>query len=257
MEDLRFGTVVRMARVKRRWRQDDLASRAGVSRATVWRVERGRLDELTVAAIRKICAELEIRVALEPRSRGADLDRAINARHSALHEAVARAIRRDFPDWVLAPEVSFSIWGERGVIDLLLWHPGRRALLIIEFKTEIVDTGNLLETMDRRRRLAVAIANDRGWEPATISTWVIVAESRTNERRLRQHRTILRSAFPAAGRQIRAWLRDPVGSIAGLSLWPSPAATPFAPITRVRVPRTGQAGVASAPDSDRRPPPER
>jgi hypothetical protein len=157
-----------------------------------------------------------------------------NARHSALHVSVARALARDFPDWEMAHEVSFSIWGERGVIDLLLWHPGRRALLIIELKTEIVDTGELLSTMDRRRRLAPEIAKERGWKPLTVSTWVVVAPSRTNERRVAEHRAVLRSAYPADGRQIRRWLRNPVGSIAALSPWREPSVVAAAPTMRVR-----------------------
>jgi transcriptional regulator with XRE-family HTH domain len=234
MEDLRFGTTIRVARVRRRWRQEDLAVRAGLSRATIWRAEGGHIEELTLALIRRICEPLEIRVELQPRSRGADLDRMVNARHSALHESVARALARDFPDWEMAHEVSFSLWGERGVIDLLLWHPGRRALLIIELKTEIVDTGDLLSTMDRRRRLAGEIVKKRGWDPLTISAWIIVAPSRTNERRIAEHRSVLRSAYPADGRQMRRWLRNPVASISALSAWWEPSVMPTAPTRRVR-----------------------
>ena len=236
MEDLRFGTTIRMARIKRRWRQVDLSAKAHVSRATIWRAERGHVGELSVAVIRRICEPLEIRVELQPRSRGADLDRLVNAHHGALHESVARALARDFPEWEMAHEVSFSLWGERGIIDLLLWHPGRRALLIIELKTEIVDTGELLGTMDRRRRLAREIVKERGWDPLSVSTWVVLAPSRTNERRVAQHRSVLRSAFPSDGRRIRRWLRDPVGSIAALSPWWEPSAVPSAPTRRVRRP---------------------
>lgn len=234
MEDLRFGTTIRVARVKRRWRQQDLCDKAGVSRATLWRAERGHVEEMTLGAIRRICEPLEIRVELQPRGRGADLDRMVNARHSTLHESVARALARDFPLWVMGHEVSFSIWGERGVIDLLLWHPGRRALLIIELKTEIVDTGDLLSTMDRRRRLAREIAAERGWDPLTVSSWIVVSPSRTNERRIAEHRSVLRSAYPADSRQVRRWLRDPVSTIAALSIWSEPASAPSAPIRRVR-----------------------
>jgi transcriptional regulator with XRE-family HTH domain len=236
MEDLRFGAVVRAARMTRRWRQRDVAARAGVSQATVWRVERGRIDEMTVSTVRRVCKALEIRIELQPRGRGADLDRMVNARHSALHESVARALARAFPRWEMAHEVSFSIWGERGVIDLLLWHPGRRALLIIEFKTELVDTGELLGTMDRRRRLAPEIVAERGWEPLTVSTWVIVARSRTNERRLSSFRTVLRSAFPLEGRRMLRWLREPAGVVAGLSLWALTEGESVAPVQRVRRP---------------------
>jgi transcriptional regulator with XRE-family HTH domain len=240
VEDLRFGAAIRVARQKRRWRQSDLAVKAGVSRATVWRAERGRIAEMTLISIRRICEPLEIRVELVPRGRGADLDRMLSARHSALHELVARALARNFPAWVMAPEVSFSIWGERGVIDLLLWHPGRRALLIIEFKTELVDVGELLGTMDRRRRLAFEIAKERGWQPRTVSTWIILAESRTNQRRLAAHRTVLRNAYPADGRQIRRWLADPAGAIAALSLWPEQVGRATEPVRRVR--RTASVG---------------
>jgi transcriptional regulator with XRE-family HTH domain len=236
MEDLRFGAVVRAARMTRRWRQRDVAARAGVSQATVWRVERGRIDEMTVSTVRRVCKALEIRIELQPRGRGADLDLMVNARHSALHESVARALARAFPRWEMAHEVSFSIWGERGVIDLLLWHPGRRALLIIEFKTELVDTGELLGTMDRRRRLAPEIVAERGWEPLTVSTWVIVARSRTNERRLSSFRTVLRSAFPLEGRRMLRWLREPAGVVAGLSLWALTEGESVAPVQRVRRP---------------------
>jgi transcriptional regulator with XRE-family HTH domain len=234
VEDLRFGAAIRVARQKRGWRQSDLAIRAGVSRATVWRAERGRIAEMTLNSIRQICEPLEIRVELLPRGRGADVDRMLSARHSALHESVVRSLARDFSDWVIVPEVSFSIWGERGVIDLLLWHPGRRALLIIELKTELVDVGELLGTMDRRRRLAFAIAEERGWHPTSVSSWVILADSRTNQRRAAAHQAMLRNAFPADGRRMRRWLADPVGPIAALSMWSTPAGRSTAPTKRVR-----------------------
>ena len=50
------------------------------------------------------------------------------------------------PAWVVRPEVSFSIYGERGVIDVLAWHPARRAILVIELKTELVDINELMGT---------------------------------------------------------------------------------------------------------------
>jgi transcriptional regulator with XRE-family HTH domain len=234
MDDARFGATIRAARSRRGWRQTDLAAKAGVSQTTVWRVERGLIPEMTLGVLRQVAGALEIRLELMPRGRGAQLDRLLSARHSALHEAVAKALAHDFPEWQQASEVSFSIWGERGVIDLLLWHPGTRALLIIEFKTELVDIGDLLSTMDRRRRLAAEIVKDRRWYPRTVSTWVVVASSRTNARRFAEHRTVLRTAFPAGGRQVLRWLRDPVESIDGLSMRNEPAGRRTTPVSRVR-----------------------
>jgi transcriptional regulator with XRE-family HTH domain len=219
MEDQRVGAVFRAVRIKRRWRQVDVAAAAKLSRGSVSRVERGHFDTLSLRTIRIIAAALDIRLDLLPRRRGGDLDRMLNARHSALHERVARMFRGELPDWVLVPEVSFSVWGERGVIDLLAWHPDRRALLVTELKTDIADANELVGTMDRKRRLAAAVARERGWDPATVSVWVIVSASRTNRRRLAAHSAMFRAAFPADGRSIGAWLRRPVRPIAAMSTW--------------------------------------
>jgi hypothetical protein len=115
--------------------------------------------------------------------------------------------------------VSFSIWGERGVIDILAWHPHSRSLLIIELKTELADPQELVATMGRRVRLGEEIARGLGWHPASVSAWVIIVESSTNRRRAARHGRLLRTAFPAEGHAIRRWLRTPDGSISALSFW--------------------------------------
>jgi transcriptional regulator with XRE-family HTH domain len=243
MDDLRLGSIIRTARMRKGWRQEDLAKAVHVSRATVSRVERGHFGTLPLDTTRAICAALDIRLDLQPRWRGGDLDRMLSLRHSTLHESVTRAIATSFPDWLVAPEVSFSIYGERGVIDLLLWHPGRRALLVIELKTDIVDVGEMLGTLDKKRRLAWKIAEERGWSPSTVSAWIVVAGSRTNERRISEFRAMLRSAYPTGGRQMRAWLKDPVDSVAGLSMWPVAEGNgrEIAPRRRVRTARPSPA----------------
>jgi hypothetical protein len=212
-----------------------------VARAQIGRIEHGHSDSIRLGTLRQVCAALEIRVDLVPRWRGGDLDRMISNRHALLAESVVQALRRDSPDWQVFPEVSFSIWGERGVIDLLAWHPGRRALLIIELKTELVDVGETLGTMDRKQRLARQVAAERGWDTATVSGWIILAAGRTNERRLAAFRSTLRAAYPADARQMRTWLKDPHGSIAALSMWHEASrhagrsgATTLAPRVRVR-----------------------
>lgn len=227
VSDQRLGSAIRLVRIRRRWRQADLAVRAGVSQATVSRVERGHLDSLSLRAVRSVASALDIRVDVHGRWRAGDLDRLLNAGHSALHESVARAFR-GLPGWVTAPEVSFAVFGERGVIDILGWHAGRRALLVIELKTDISDVNELLGTAGRKRRLAVEAAAGLGWVQAggrgsrpTVSLWVIVTPERTNRRRLEAHAAMVRSALPGTGRTMRAWLRDPLGPVAALSFWPS------------------------------------
>ncbi len=237
MDVVRFGAVCRALRIKRRWRQADLAARARVSTSTISRLERGRLVELDVRSVLAIADSLGARVDFVIRWQGGELDRLLNARHSALHESVARWFAT-LPEWELAPEVSFAVYGERGVIDILAWHARSQTLLVIELKTEIVDVNDLMGSVDRKRRLARVIARDRGWLAKTVATWVIVGESKTNRRRVQAHSSTLRAAFPLDGRSIRGWMKSPTGAIASLSLWPNSsvanAKSGLATVKRVR-----------------------
>lgn len=110
--------------------------------------------------------------------------------------------------------------------------------MVIELKTDLADMNELVGTFDRKRRLARKVAMDRGWDPVTVSAWLIVVGSRTNRRRVAAHEAMLRAALPDDGRAILRWLRDPVRPIDGLSFWTgSPAETGrprSRPVRRVR-----------------------
>jgi hypothetical protein len=140
--------------------------------------------------------------------------------------------------WHLAPEVSFSIYGERGIIDILACHEPSGVLLVIELKTEIVDVNELVGTLDRKRRLAPGIAAERGWPVRSVSRWVIVSRDSTNLRRIAAHRALLHAAFPDDGRVMRAWVRDPRGPVSALSTWSdaTPGSTRPTRSKRVRPP---------------------
>jgi transcriptional regulator with XRE-family HTH domain len=218
--DPQLGRSVRAVRIRRRWRQADLAAAAGVSQQTVSRIEAGRLEGVTLGVLRRVLAALGMRLAIAARWEGAELDRLLGARHSAMHEEMARLFET-LPDWIEAPEASFAIYGERGVIDILAWHAPTRSLLVIELKTELVDLQETVGTLDRKVRLAARVAAERGWNPATVSSWLVVAEGSTNRRRVAAHRAMLRAAFPGDGRSIQAWLRAPAGRVAALSFLPA------------------------------------
>jgi transcriptional regulator with XRE-family HTH domain len=217
--DERLGSTIRLLRRRKGWRQADLARAAGSSKTAVGRMERGLVGSSSVDHIRQVAAALDVRVDLVPRWRGGELERLLNRRHSAMHEAVARWIRA-LPGWLIVPEASFSIFGERGIIDILAWHAAAEALAIVELKTAIVDVQELIGTMDRRRRLARRIAAERGWQPRSVSAVVLVEDGRTNRRRLIEHRTVLRAAFPSDGRRLAGWLRNPRRAVAVLAIWP-------------------------------------
>jgi transcriptional regulator with XRE-family HTH domain len=220
MNDHRVGTSLRAIRHRKKLRQVDVAARAGTSATMVARVERGSLANIPVGSVRRVAEALDARLDLVVRWHGGDFDRLINARHAGMHEAMAREFRA-FPGWMAEPEVSFSVYGERGVIDILAWHPATRQLLVIELKTELVDINELLATLDRKRRLARGVAFDRGWDPLAISSWVVIAEGRTNRRAVANHAAALRAKLPADGRSMRAWLRKPAGRVDALSFLPS------------------------------------
>ena len=224
MDDVRLGSVVRNIRIRQRWRQSDLATRAGMPRAAISLVERGHAGSLPLDRLRKLCAALGVGLDVHPRWRGGDLERLLNARHAAMAEAIAASFAH-MPEWVIRPEVSFSIYGERGVIDFVAWHALTRSLLLIALKTELVDIGDLRSTTDRRRRLGRPIGRESGWDPRSVGVWVVLPNLSTNLRRIREHATVLRSAFPANDRALRAWLREPRGSIAALTVTTLPPAS--------------------------------
>jgi len=240
MDDRRLGAALRALRTRHGWRQVDLAAKARVAHATVSRLERGGAGAIDVDRLRAVAKALGIGIDLVPRWDGGDLTRLLDASHAALQEAVALMLRST-PGWIFAPEVSFSIFGERGTIDILAWHEQSGALLVIELKSRLVDLQDLLGSVDRKVRLAEQVARDLGWHARSTSAWVILVESTTNRRRVEDHAAVLRSAFPLDGTAMRRWLRQPREAVRGLSFLPLGRGTsstrPSGKARRVRQPR--------------------
>jgi transcriptional regulator with XRE-family HTH domain len=218
MDDQRVGVVFRAVRMRRRLRQADVAMIAGVAHSTISRIEHGHLDTLSLRALRAVARVLEIRLELAPWSRRGDLIRFATADHAQLVESVIAELRR--LGWDARAEVSFNNFGERGFIDVLAWHGSTRTLLVIEVKTELVDVGEVVGILDRKVRVAAAVAPGMGWVPSSTSSALIVQDGRTNRRRIAAHAATFRSSFPADGRTFRSHLRRPVGSVAAVAFWP-------------------------------------
>ena len=226
MDDQRVGSALRTIRLRRRLRQVDLARAAGVSTTTISRLERGHLGGFTLETIRAVAKALDIRVDLAPRWRAGDLDRLLNARHSQLHELVAKSFRA-LPAWVAEPEVSFAIRGERGVIDILAWHPGspdapRHRAQDGHRRHQRACRDRWIESAGSPSRLRSSEAGSRVVaRRLDVSIWIIVADGHTNRRRVQVHGSMLRAAFPSDGRSMEGWLRDPARPIRALSFWPN------------------------------------
>ncbi len=219
MDDQRIGASLRALRVRRRLRQADASAAAGIPRRVAILIETGRLDGVRFGDIRRYARALGARFDGSVLWQGADLDRMVNRGHARLHEAMATWLGI-VGGWLAVPEVSFAYRGDRGVIDIVAWHAASRTMLVIELKTRIVDVNDLMATMDVRGRVARRIAEERGWDPAAIGLWVVVAPARTNGRILAEHATVLRAKFPGDGRTMRRWLSKPSGNVAALSFMP-------------------------------------
>ena len=169
MDDLRFGRAVRTVRVRRGWRQQDLADRAGVSRAVVSRIERGLADDMPSGH-----DPPGVRAARDSR-RGARPEGGARSSTGWSTSATVSCTKRSRRS--LGGAVPGLGHGPRGLVQHLgrarRDRPGPVAsgygarCSIIELKTEMVDLGELLATADRRTRLARDIVRDRGWDPAT------------------------------------------------------------------------------------------
>jgi transcriptional regulator with XRE-family HTH domain len=220
MDFVRIGRTVRAIRLRARLRQVDVAARARVSATVVSRIEHGRLDDVSIPALIRVAEALEIRLDLVARWRGGELDRILSAGHSAFGESVVALLAEH--GWEVRPEVSFSRYGERGIIDLLGWHASSSTVLVVELKTEIVDVGETLGTFDRKRRLAWRVATDLGWRPATVGAGLLITDTRTNRRRVVAHERIFRAALPDDTRAFRRWLSQPLQPLAALAFLPDP-----------------------------------
>jgi len=203
-----MGRKIRAIRHRRRWRQQDLADRAGTSQDMVSRLERGRVAAMAVGSVREIAQALDAEVVLVVRWRGGELDRLMDEAHATL---VGRAVEMlQSLGWETRSEVSFSVYGERGSIDVLAWHAPTRTLLVVEVKSELISVEETLRVHDAKLRLAPRIAAERfGWHATATARLLVLPDLSTARRRVARHRAVLAGAYPLRGHVIRAWLLAP------------------------------------------------
>jgi hypothetical protein len=190
-----------------------------VSQGTVSLVERGRLDALALRQLRKVLAKLDAEVVVLVRWRDGEIDRLLDARHAALGGLMVERLQS--MGWMVIPEVSYSIFGERGSIDLLAWHPPTRTLLVVELKSELGSLEETLRRHDAKVRLAPKVANKRfGWVATTVGRILVFPEHRTIRRQVERHDLLLRRIYPLRSVAMRRWLAAPLGPAAGLMFLP-------------------------------------
>jgi transcriptional regulator with XRE-family HTH domain len=214
MDGLRFGRQFRALRVRLERRQSDVSGDSGLSRSLIAAIDRGQLEGVTVGSLVRAAQALGADVDLRLRWRGEQLDRLLDEAHSALVDAMVARLAR--LGWVVDVEVSFSIWGERGSIDVLAFHPAFGSLLVIEVKSVVADTQATLHGLDRKARLAREIAGKRPWQIRHVSRLLVVGASATSRRRIARLGDTYDVALPARGTTVRHWLARPTEPLAGL-----------------------------------------
>lgn len=181
-----IGRLLRMVRIRRDWRQSDVASRTGMSASVIARHERGMINSLAV--LDRHAAALDLRLDLRLLGRTGQLVRLADEEHAAIVEALAEWLRRS--GFQVEAEASFSEWGERGRIDLLAYDPRTRTVVIVEVKTLLLDLQELLGSLNVRERLVSTIARRRGWTVDHRIAVLAVAGTAANRKIVRAHATL-------------------------------------------------------------------
>ncbi|HJP72098.1 MAG TPA: hypothetical protein VJ975_10295 [Candidatus Limnocylindria bacterium] len=114
------------------------------------------------------------------------------------------------------PEGSYSIFGERGRIDLLSFHPVTGTLEVAEIKSGGTwDLQDMLGRLGAKVRLAPQIAAPHGWKVRWVVGAPVIADGRTARRRVAEHEPLF-ARFASRGAAARAFVRAPSADVRGL-----------------------------------------
>jgi hypothetical protein len=178
-------------------------------------LERGHLDAFSVRTVRAIAAAVGIDLPFAARGRGAQLNQLVDEEHSAMVDAVVARLSAE--GWETMIEFSFNDFGDRGSVDVLAWHAGRRALLVVEVKSRLANLQDTCRALDVKARVVPRLAGmARGWRPAAVGVVLVLQESSRERAAVARRAAIFASSFPARMVEIRVWLRDPDASLRGL-----------------------------------------
>jgi transcriptional regulator with XRE-family HTH domain len=212
MDDRRVGRVVREVRIRRGWRQGDLAAAASVSQALISRIELGQLEHVSLTRLRAVGATLDIALSIDAWWRAGELDRLVDRGHAALVEYVVGQLHDQ--GWLTRVEVTFNHFGERGAADIVAWHPPTRTLLIVEVKTRIVDVQATASTFERKVRLLPdALRREEGWNASAVARLLVIADTQANRSVVRDHQRIFDSIWPERTSATRRWIRRPTAPL--------------------------------------------
>lgn len=168
------------------------------------RWESGALDKCSVEDLERWATALGAHVSVDLHVDG---ERPLtDARHAQIQNWLAALLRS--AGWIVEPEASFNVFGDRGRMDILAFHPVARVVLVVEIKTRIEDAQDLLGRLDVKKRVAPKLAAERGWSVVSVAPAIFVLDGTTARRRIEEH-TALFAPFSLRARAAMAWLRQP------------------------------------------------
>lgn len=215
MDDRKVGRLLRAVRHQSDLRQTDLADRCGVPAGDISDIELGRLEEIGLEKARRIADALDVRLTIVAQWHGGEGDRLIDRAHASIVEHVIGFLRE--ASWEVIPEFTFNVYGDRGSVDILAWHPKERILLIIEVKSTLTDLQAMLASLSKKVRVVPdAVRGTHGWRPSAVAVLLVAPGTTGNRSVVARHAATFDAALPARSREVRSWLRRPRGSIAGI-----------------------------------------
>jgi transcriptional regulator with XRE-family HTH domain len=233
----RLGRIVRTVRLHLRLTQLALSARCGVSQPRISRMERGLADTMPLADLERIARALDIRLSIDAWWRGGNLPRLLDSVHARLAEYVVGQLRA--VGWEVIVEYTFNRFGERGSVDIVAWHQGRRALLLIEVKSRFTDLQEMLATFARKLRIVPSmLAEQNGWRPTAIGRLIVAPGTTANRSVVAAHANTFEVSYPGRAREAHAWVRDPAGPLA--AIWFVAASTLADATSASRNPRARQ-----------------
>lgn len=214
-DDIRLGVSIRLWRERSGRRQIDVAEGIGISRQSVSLLERGHVDHLSVHTARAIAAAVGIDLPFAMRGHGAQIDRLIDEEHSSLVNEIVLLLASQ--GWEVMVEFSFNDFGDRGSVDVLAWHAGKRALLVIETKSRLANLQETCRSLDVKSRVVPRLAaRDRGWRPRVVGVVLVVPECTRERAAVARRQAVFDASFPARTTEIRRWIRRPDAPLRGL-----------------------------------------
>jgi hypothetical protein len=175
--------------------------------------------------MRRLFAALDARWEPTVSWRGGELDRLLDEQHAATVSAVVRELTRR--GWEVDLECTYSVYGERGSIDILAAHAAGSVVLVVEVKSVLTSLEGTLRKLDEKVRIVrVELAPERfGRAHRTVSRVLVLPATTVARRAVARAGLVLEVALPARGPDVRAWLRRPSGELRGV--W-------FVPVTNPR-----------------------